>query len=92
MKVSEMMQMRDWMGTESFHKQKESFSPGKSMESVEIGEPFERFPRMFSESPVIGYRRGYNAPWTKSQFELNQYLTPTDNKSIKQIMRERMCT
>ncbi len=92
MKVTEMMHVRDWMGTESFQKHKESFSPGKEEESAEKGEPFERFPRMFSESPVVGFRRGYNAPWAQSQFELNQYLTPTDNKSIKQIMRERMRT
>lgn len=87
-----MMQTQDWLSTESLYRQKEAFSPGKAGEKAEEGQPFERFPRMFSESPVRGYRRGYYAPWTRSHFELNQYLAPTDNKSVKQLMRERMST
>ena len=89
-KVAEMVRTRDWMQTESFGKKKEVFSPVQYEKRAENGEPFERFPRMFSDSPVTGYRRGYYAPWTRSQFELIQYLEPTDNKSIKQLMRERI--
>ncbi len=87
-RVTEMLQTQDWLSTESFYKKKETFSPQKSEVSADKGEPFERFPRMFSESPMRGFRRGYYAPWTRSNFELNQYLTPTDNKSVKQLMRE----
>jgi len=90
-KVTEMLQTQDWLGTESLYRQKEAFSPGKAEVGAEKGEPFERFPRMFSESPVRGFRRGYYAPWTKSHFDLNQHLTPTDNRSAKQLMRESMC-
>lgn len=84
-----MLQTKDWMEADRTQIRREEGSPLRYAGVTSAEDPFERFPRMLNDGAVHGFRRGYYAPWTRSSFELTQHLTPTDNKSVRQVIKER---
>ena len=73
---------------ESHRKGKETFSPDRLRKAGLSEEPYERFPNVFSDSPVRGMRRGYNAPWAIPKLDLTTDGVPIETKSNRRLFQE----